>query len=159
MTRILVLISLITLGSIAVAQDVMKTHEAMIFNVDKPLNWGESPAFEKGAVSAALIGDRTKPELFIARQKLPPNYKIAPHYHTASETVTVLSGSMWHGTGEKFDKGKAVLMKAGAVLALPAKHPHYVWTADEPALLQIQAIGPADIVYIDPADDPRKRAK
>ena len=159
MKKLLVFTAVLALAGGALAQDVMKLHEAMIFQVDTPLTWAESPAFEKGAVSARLIGDRTKPELFIARQKLPPRYKIAPHYHTASETVTVLSGSMWHGLGEKFDTQKGELMKAGAVLALPAKHVHYVWTTEEGALLQIQAIGPIDIIYVDPADDPRKKGK
>src|ERR1700694_5675319 len=45
------------------------------------------------------------------------------------ETVTVISGSVGFGMGEKFEK-KGELGKVGALFANPAKHAHYVWTGD-----------------------------
>src|SRR5258708_26061959 len=138
MKKLLISVALIGLANVALAQDATKSHEAMIVTVDTPLTWAPSPIFEKGALTANLAGDRSKPEMFIARQKFPPHFKVAPHYHTGAETVTVLSGSMWHGLGEKPDTEKGELMKAGSILVLPAKHTHYVWTTDEGALLQIQ---------------------
>jgi hypothetical protein len=39
----------------------------------------------------------------------------------------------------------------------PAKHPHYAWTGNEEAVLQVQFVGPGGIDYINPADDPRKK--
>ena len=139
MKKLLISVALIGLATVALAQDVMKLHDATIVTLDTPLTWAENPVFEKGALSARLIGDRTKAEMFIVRQKLPPHFKILPRW-CRIRAVTVLSGSMWHGVGEKLDTQKGELMKAGSVLALPAKHTHYVWTTDEGALLQIQAV-------------------
>src|SRR2546425_13322483 len=36
---------------------------------------------------------------------MPANYKIPPHYHKASENVTVLAGVFHIGLGEEFDQG------------------------------------------------------
>src|SRR5258708_1960872 len=91
MKKLLISVALIGLATVALAQDVMKLHDAMIVTLDTPLTWAENPVFEKGALAARLIGDRTKAEMSLARQKLPPHFKIAPHYHNNSETVTVLS--------------------------------------------------------------------
>ena len=48
-------------------------------------------------------------------------------------------------------------MKAGAFHHLPAKVHHYAFSKG-PAVVQINAMGPFDIVYIDPKDDPSKAA-
>ena len=36
-------------------------------------------------------------------------------------------------------------------------HPHYVWTTNEEAVLQLHFTGPGGIDFINPADDPRKK--
>ena len=92
----------------------------------------------------------------VQRVKFPPNYQVPPHTHPYAETVTVISGSVGFGMGEKFEK-KGEFGKVGALFANPAKHAHYVWTGDEPAIVQVQFVGPGGIDYINPADDPRKK--
>lgn len=120
------------------------------------ITFRDDPAFPKGAQTALLHGDPTKPGLFILRVKFPPNYVVPPHTHPGFETVSVLSGAMGSGMGEKAElKGK--MLKAGGMLALPANHAHYVWTADEETIIQVAAVGPFDLIYINPADDPRKK--
>ena len=47
------------------------------------LKWVEPPTFP-GAKLAIVQGDPGKEGPFVYRVKLPANYKIAPHYHTAS---------------------------------------------------------------------------
>jgi hypothetical protein len=49
------------------------------------------------------------------------------------------------------------MLGAGSLLLLPADHPHYVWAADEEVIIQVTAIGPFDLTYINPEDDPRKK--
>jgi len=49
------------------------------------------------------------------------------------------------------------MLQAGAFYAQPAKHPHYVWTGNEEAIIQVQFIGPGGIDYNNSADDPRKK--
>ncbi|WP_244536217.1 cupin domain-containing protein [Hyphomicrobium sp. NDB2Meth4] len=117
----------------------------------------DDPAFPKGAQTALLHGDPTKPGLFILRLKFPPNYLVPPHTHPGFETVTVLSGSMGSGMGKKADLTKGKMLDAGGMLALPANHAHYVWTTDKETIIQVAAVGPFDLIYINPEDDPRTK--
>jgi len=117
----------------------------------------DDPAFPNGGQTALLHGDPDKPGLFILRIKFPPNYVVPPHTHPGFETVTVLTGAMGSGMGPKADLTKGKMLKAGGMLALPANHAHYVWTANEETIIQVSAVGPFDLVYINPEDDPRKK--
>ena len=53
----------------------------------------------KGAQTTLVAGDPSKPEMFVARAKWPPNYRIPPHTHPNVEMVTVLSGTVFHRGG------------------------------------------------------------
>jgi quercetin dioxygenase-like cupin family protein len=117
--------------------------------------WKDHPVFPKAHI-AILVGDPTKAEVVVQRVKFPPNYRVGPHTHPYAEVVTVLSGSLGSGMGETFE-AKGELLKPGGLFALPAKHPHYVWTTTEEAILQVQFTGPGGIDFINPADDPRKK--
>ncbi len=155
MKKLLIVVALIAFAGSALAQDVI-----MKVTLVKPdaLTWKDNPNLPKGAQAVTLVGDPTKAgEMVVNRVKLPPNYRIPPHTHPMAETVTVLSGSVGFGMGEKFDDKKGEMVKAGALFAQPAKHAHYVWTGKEGAVLQVQFIGPGGIDYINPADDPRKK--
>jgi quercetin dioxygenase-like cupin family protein len=123
------------------------------------LKWADVPALPKGAQNAILVGDPAKPgELYVTRLKLPANYQIPPHTHPyATQILTVMSGSLGLGMGEKFEK-KGELSKPGTVLEHLGKSPHYVWTGPEETIVQATGIGPAvGIDYVNPADDPRKK--
>ncbi len=153
--------ALVAAGMLALAGSVF-AHDAADTSGAKELTpegivFRDDPAFPKGAQTVVLHGDPTKPGLFILRAKFPPNYVVPPHTHPGFETVTVLSGAMGSGMGEKADLTKGKMLKAGGMLALPANHAHYVWTRDEETIIQVAAVGPFDLIYIDPADDPRKK--
>jgi quercetin dioxygenase-like cupin family protein len=121
------------------------------------LTWKDNPAIPKGGQIAILVGDPTKTgEVVVQRVKFPANYLVPPHTHPYAETVTVISGSVGLGMGEKADQ-TGELAKVGGFFANPAKHAHYVWTGNEQAIIQVQFIGPGGIDYINPADDPRKK--
>jgi quercetin dioxygenase-like cupin family protein len=134
-----------------VAQDAMKAVTA------DEVVWKDDPALPKGAQTAVLIGDPSKAETIVLRAKFPPHFKIPPHNHTWSEVVTVLNGTCWNGMGDDMEKG--VMLKPGSVFVLPANHSHQIWTTDEEAIIQVQFTGPGNITYINPADDPRKKAE
>lgn len=121
------------------------------------IKFEDNPAFPEGAQSMLIHGDPTKPEFFIIRLRFPPNYVVPPHTHPAFESVTVLTGSMGSGMGEKVEKPKGKMLEQGSLLLLPANHAHYVWTEDEETIIQVAATGPFDIIYVDPEDDPRKK--
>ena len=153
MKKLLISVALIALAGSALAQDAV--------TVVKPdgLTWKDNPAPPKGAQFAVLVGDPTKAGgVVVQRVKLPANYQVPPHTHPYAETVTVISGSLGSGMGEKFEK-KGEMLKPGSLFALPAKHAHFVWTGNEEAILQVQFVGPGGIDYINPADDPRKKTQ
>jgi len=153
MKSLLFTAAVIALVGSAWAQDGMKATTVM----PEALTWKDNPAIPKGGQIAVLVGDPTKAgEVVVQRVKFPANYQVPPHTHPYAETVTVISGSVGFGMGEKFEK-KGELGKVGALFANPAKHAHYVWTGDEPAIVQVQFIWPGGIDYINPADDPRKQ--
>jgi hypothetical protein len=45
---------------------------------------------------------------------------------------------------------------AGGFASVPATHPHSAWTTEE-TLIQVHGVGPTDITFVNPADDPRKK--
>lgn len=122
------------------------------------LVWKDNPTLPKGAQTAILMGDPTKAgDVVVLRAKLPANYQVPPHTHPYAETITVISGSVGFGAGEKVEQKNGDLLESGAFFAQPANHAHYAWTAGEEAIIEVHFVGPAGINYINPADDPRKK--
>ena len=122
------------------------------------IKWGDAPpTLPKGAKAAVLSGDPGKQGSFVLRLQMPANYKIAPHWHSMDEDVTVISGTVYLGEGDKMETKGAHELKAGAFHHIAAKVHHYAFTKG-PAVVQINATGPFDITYIDPKDDPSKGA-
>jgi len=120
--------------------------------------WGDAPpALSKGAKLAVLQGDPGKPEPYTVRLALPANYRIAPHFHTQAESVTVISGTLLVGMGDKFDVKDMKTFKPGGFKSIAGGVHHYAMTKGATEL-QIHGTGPFDITYINPEDDPRKGA-
>lgn len=131
--------------------------ELFINNSD--VKWGPAPpSLPKGARLAVLYGDPGKSGPFTIRLKAPAGYRIAPHFHSQAEQLTVVSGALYLGMGDKMDKSQSHALGAGGFHYLPAKAHHYAFTKG-PTIVQISGEGPFDIVYINPADDPEKKAK
>jgi quercetin dioxygenase-like cupin family protein len=150
MKRLLVIAGIVALAGTAVAQDSAKRMKP------EDMEWKGHPLF-KIAQSVTLVGDPAKAEVVVVRNKFPANFKVMPHTHPYAEVVTVISGSFGFGMGDKFDPAKGELVKAGSINVVPAKQPHFAWTGNEEAIIQIQYTGPSGIDFINPADDPRKK--
>ena len=122
------------------------------------IKWGDAPpVLPKGAKMAVLSGDPGKAGPFVVRLQVPASYKIPPHWHSADEDLTVISGSFNLGEGDKMEMKGAHELKAGGFHHLPAKTHHFAFSK-APSVVQINSVGPFDIVYIDPKDDPSKAA-
>jgi len=120
------------------------------------LKWAAAPpVLPKGAQIAALYGDPDKTEPFVFRLKFPAGYKVAAHMHPNDYDVTVLSGTMYLGMGDKFDPARGAGLNAGGYLHLPKGMHHYEWT-NEDTVIQLSGVGPVGMTYLNPADDPRK---
>lgn len=120
------------------------------------LKWVDVPSLPPGAKMAVIEGPLDQAVPFIVRFKLPADYKIPAHWHPAIEHVTVLSGTLYMGLGDKLDATKSHAVMAGGVGIIPAKANHFAWTKEE-TIIQNHSVGPWGITYVDPADDPRKK--
>jgi hypothetical protein len=119
------------------------------------VTWGPaSPKLPAGAEFAILMGDPSKPGLpYVFRARLPDGYSVPPHWHPMDENVTVISGVFMLGFGERLDKASTRALGAGSYAMLPARMPHYNVMKGE-TILQFHGIGPYDIRYVNPAEDP-----
>jgi quercetin dioxygenase-like cupin family protein len=123
----------------------------------KDLKWTDAPpTLPKGAKIAVLEGDM-KEGPFTLRVQFPAKYKVMPHTHPTMEHVTVLSGSVNMGMGEKLDEKAATKLPVGGFSAMPANTAHYLFT-NEKAVVQVHGMAPFVINYVDPKDDPRNQA-
>ena len=120
------------------------------------IKWGPGPAsLPRGVQAATLLGSPAKEGPFVLRLKFPAGFVVPPHRHSKDEFVTVLSGGFAISSGGKLDRSVKPL-KAASFVHLPAGMPHFAFTAEE-TVVQINGMGPFDVTYIDPQDDPRKQ--
>jgi quercetin dioxygenase-like cupin family protein len=132
-----------------------ETHHAVV--PADSVTWGPAPpSLPPGAQAAALLGSPGKEGPFVLRLKFPAGFTVPPHRHSKDEFVTVISGKFGVASGEKLDRAAAKPLPAGSFVHLPAGMPHYAW-ADGETVVQINGVGPFDVNYVDPKDDPRKR--
>jgi quercetin dioxygenase-like cupin family protein len=121
------------------------------------IKWGDPPPFvPKGAKVAVLYGDPAKEGLFVIRVRLPANYRIAAHSHPTDEIVTVLSGTLLVGMGDKLAPASVMPFPGGSLVVTPANTNHFVLTK-QPTVIEVSAIGPLAFNYVNPADDPSKK--
>jgi quercetin dioxygenase-like cupin family protein len=146
---------LLTVAAISFAVPALMAEDTMKAVRANEIVW-QDDTLNKGLQFANLLGDPSKAELVVTRVKLPPNFKIPLHTHPWSEVITVLSGALGNASSDT-DKGE--VLKAGSVLALPANHPHRVWSTDQETIFQFSYTGPFDMTFVNPADDPRKKAQ
>lgn len=119
------------------------------------LKWGPAPAvFPTGAQMAVLQGNPGAAEPFTVRLRFPNGYRIAPHTHPTDENITVISGSFRVGMGKTFDTKTMTTLPAGGFVTAPANMPHYA-AARGLTVVQVHAIGPFALTYVNPADMPK----
>jgi quercetin dioxygenase-like cupin family protein len=159
---ILVGVALVLGMSNGSAQDKAGHSEDMDHVVVRPktIKWGPAPAsLPAGAKLAALSGQPGKKGVpFVIRVKLPDGYKIPPHWHPTDENVTILKGTLLIGRGETFDPAKTEELPAGSFMRMPRAMRHFAMAKGD-TILQVHGIGPFEINYVNPADDPRNNNK
>jgi hypothetical protein len=96
-----------------------------------------------GAESAVLVGDPSKPGLYVVLQKWLPHNNSRPHFHQNDRFITVISGTWWVNTGPKYDPDGMKPVPAGSFVTHFGKQIHYDGARDAECILQIVGIGPA----------------
>ena len=115
--------------------------------------WGEGPpSLPAGAQMVILDGHPGRPGPFAIRLKMPAGYKIPPHTHTVAERLTVISGTVHLGIGEKFEESAGRQLNAGDFAVIPPGVAHFAWSAAE-AVLQIHSEGPFQRKFVEPVHD------
>ena len=152
MRKVAVTLALFLVGSaIASAQEIAKPI------AESEIKWGPAPPFvPPGMEVAVMSGDPSKEGPFSIRMRAPANYVFPPHSTPAAETITVLSGLLYIGVGDTFDRTKAKRMAVGSFVELPGKISHYSWNPSE-VIVEVHSIGPSPMSYANPADDPSKK--
>ena len=153
MLRIVLLSILLLVSAASVSAIVADDHIAV--SADQ-LVWGPAPpSFPKGAQFSVLAGDPTKEGVYAFRLKVPAGYKVPPHTHPQDENITVISGTLNIGMGGSFDEKNVKGLKAGGFMHMPKGMQHFAWFPEE-TIIQFHGMGPQSIIYVNPADDPRK---
>ena len=88
--------------------------------------------------------------------KAPDGYTVPPHTHPTDEHLTVIQGTILMGMGAKFDRAKLRELPAGSYVRLPKGEAHFNLYKGE-TIIQLHGIGPYDIHYVNPADDPSRK--
>ena len=129
-------------------------HAQNAFTPDQ-VKFGPAPPFlPAGAQLAVLEGDPMAASGdYTIRLKMPDGYKIAPHTHPARENVTVISGTLKVGMGDKFDAAQMMSFGEGSFAYLDPSMHHFAQASGE-TVIQIHGMSPVKINYINPADDP-----
>jgi quercetin dioxygenase-like cupin family protein len=137
---------------------VSATHDGMGRDMWKPTEMrltAGPPSLPPGARMIVLSGDPAAEGPFTVRVTFPEGYAIPPHWHPTDEHVTVISGTLNMGHGDTLDKTASTALPAGSFAVMHAESHHYAWTK-RGAVVQVHAMGPFEITYINPADDPRR---
>lgn len=120
------------------------------------LKWGPAPSIlPAGAKLAVLDGDPMKSGAFTMRLMMPPGYKIPPHFHHADEHVTVMSGTINVGVGDKFTTKGGMALHAGTFGMIPEGVHHFAWTKER-TIIQLHGQGPWGLEYVNAADTPKQ---
>ena len=120
------------------------------------LKWADVPSLPPGAKLAVIEGPMNEAKPFTMRLRLPADYQIPAHFHSAIEHVTVISGTFNMGTGDKLDTKATRALGAGSIAIMPPGTRHFGWTKEE-TVVQVHGMGPWTVTYVNPADDPRKK--
>lgn len=163
--RILIVAFSLTLASLCMAQTGQEKKKTASVSAEKPaahtvvapeaINW--LPFVLPGTEIAVLSGDPAKPGPFVIRIKLHAELKVPPHWHPTDEHITIITGKAVVGMGEKFDLASGQEIAAGSYALLPKKMAHFIYAKEE-TITQVHGIGPFKVIWVNPADDPTKKA-
>jgi quercetin dioxygenase-like cupin family protein len=110
-----------------------------------------------GIQTTVLLGDPTKPGLYTIRLSIPPNTKIQAHTHRDDRSAIVMSGTWYFGYGGVADETPTKPLPAGSFYTEPGGVAHFALTTTEPVVVYITGFGPTDTVYLNAANDPRRK--
>jgi mannose-6-phosphate isomerase-like protein (cupin superfamily) len=116
----------------------------------KDLHWDKMlPDLGEGSPTFSIVHKDPKTGATQLLVRVPKDFHVTPHWHSANETHTVLQGTFVMEC-----MGKRETLEEGGFNYMPARMIHEAWTTEKKeALLFITVDGPWDVNFV--ADPPR----
>ncbi len=109
------------------------------------------PTGAAGVNQVVLHGDPTKPGPYVTLNRFKPGNFSKPHFHPNDRFITVLKGTWWVATGNKWDKNNMEPMPAGSFVTHFGKQVHWDGAKDEEAWVLIVGEGPGTLNLVEEA--------
>ena len=133
-----------------------QAHGEHLMVMPTDMKWADVPSLPPGAKIAVIQGPMNEAKPFTVRLRMPANYQIPAHFHSAIEHVTVISGTFNLGMGDKLDTSATKPLGPGSLAIMEPGTRHFAWTKEE-TIIQLHGVGPWTVTYVNSADDPRKK--
>jgi len=140
MTKILLVVVAVVIAGSAITLAMTwagKTQKEVVGLTPEQVRWFTPPYYNDGRQRAQLFGDSTKGGAWVDRVKIPSGKRVLAHTHPQAEFVTVIEGTWYLGTGERFDSTKLKGYPAGSFIVIPAGVPHFVAAKEGSVIVQL----------------------
>jgi quercetin dioxygenase-like cupin family protein len=116
---------------------------------------------EEAATGGPVLGEASKPGIYVTRVRFAPGRGTRPHYHDQARYITVLKGTWWTGAGDVYQPDKMTAIKPGGFMYQPPGFHHYDTARDEEVVVQIIGMGPVKTVQseVDEKGQPVSRGR
>jgi hypothetical protein len=128
---------------------------ALIITSPRDLKWER---VVPGAEIAVLSGDLKRAgSLYAIRIRLRDAFVTPPHWHPQDEHITVLQGTFLLGFGRRFDPRKLCALRPRTHAVVPKRKAALQPTTGHDPPRGARP-GPFNTIYVNPAEDPTRRA-
>lgn len=103
--------------------------------------------------TVTLVGDASKPGIYVQRITWAPNSGSRPHYHNEARYITVIKGTWYVATGpdaDRYNPDAMTPVKAGTFIYEPPNGHHYDMAKDEEVIVEIMGMGPVTTTSLEP---------
>ncbi|MDP3528582.1 cupin domain-containing protein [Methylicorpusculum sp.] len=114
--------------------------KAISIKLPEQINWVANPS---GSETAVLVGDPSKPGLYVVLNKWKAHHNSKPHSHPNDRYITVISGTWWVGSGTDYNPDGLKAVPPGSFVTHYGNEIHYDGAKEGDVILQIVGIGPA----------------
>jgi anti-sigma factor ChrR (cupin superfamily) len=126
--------------------------------------WGDLPAAALVGTPSVDMGGKVQLAVvqgnpmqagapYTVRLSCTDGTKIAPHWHPATENVTVVKGTFEIGMGSKWDSSALKELPVGGFASAPARMRHFAMCKGD-SIVQVHGLGPLVINFVE-ADKPK----
>ena len=140
----------LVIGLIGPAAAVELNSKAIAIRQADDIKWRD-PTGAAGVNQKILFGDPTKPGFYMVMNRFQPGNFSKPHFLPNDRFITVVKGTWYVGTGNKWDKNATIPVKAGGAVTHFGKEIHYDGAKDEEVVVLITGEGPGTSTQVEEA--------